>query len=135
MKTIAVLTDLSATQPYITEEVIRDGTFTRVIYTFYSCLSVLALASSDIKPTQVHSDYAKRRQKIKQWFALCPENFAMMWYLLEAEEARLKGQDSKASDKYALALHAAQQAQRALHPCSFPRSQASHRVRANAQPP
>ena len=101
----------TATQPYITEEVIRDGTFTRVIYTFYSCLSVLALASSDIKPTQVHSNYAKRRQKIKQWFALCPENFAMMWYLLEAEEARLKGQDSKASDKYALALHAAQQAQ------------------------
>jgi predicted ATPase/tRNA A-37 threonylcarbamoyl transferase component Bud32 len=100
-----------ATQAHITEEVIRDGTFTRVIYTFYSCLSMLALASSIVKPSQVHADYKKRRQKIKQWFTLCPENFAMMWYLLLAEEERINHQESRANDNYALALQAAKQMQ------------------------
>jgi predicted ATPase/serine phosphatase RsbU (regulator of sigma subunit)/tRNA A-37 threonylcarbamoyl transferase component Bud32 len=100
-----------ATQAHITEEVIRDGTYTRVIYTFYSCLSMLALASPAIKPAMVHADYAKHKQKIKQWYLLCPENFAVMWTLLMAEEARIDGQDSRALDYYNHALQAAKQQQ------------------------
>ncbi len=100
-----------ATQASITEEVIRDGTYTRVIYTFYSCLSMLALASSAVKPAAVHADYAKRKQKIKQWYTLCPENFAVMWYLLVAEEARIYRQDNRAINYYNLALSAAKRNQ------------------------
>jgi predicted ATPase/serine phosphatase RsbU (regulator of sigma subunit)/tRNA A-37 threonylcarbamoyl transferase component Bud32 len=100
-----------ATQAHITEEVIRDGTYTRVVYTFYSCLSVLALASSTRKPAAVHGDYAKRKRKIKQWFKLCPENFAVMWYLLLAEEARIDRHDNRAIDYYQQAMQAAKQTQ------------------------
>lgn len=100
-----------ATEPHITEEVICDGTYTRVMYTFYTCLSILALASSAVKPTTVHADYAKRKKKIKQWYTLCQENFAVLWYLLLAEEARINAQDSRAIDYYDLALQAAKRNQ------------------------
>jgi predicted ATPase/serine phosphatase RsbU (regulator of sigma subunit)/tRNA A-37 threonylcarbamoyl transferase component Bud32 len=100
-----------ATQATITDEVIRDGTYTRVIYTFYTCLSILALASFTLKPVTVHADYAKHKKTIKQWYTLCPQNFAVMWHLLMAEEARIEGQDSRAIDNYQHALQAAKQNQ------------------------
>lgn len=100
-----------ATKEHITEEVIRDGTYTRVIYTFYLCLAILALASPAVKPRAYPSDYIKRKQKIKQWYQLCPENFAVMWFLLLAEEARIAGQDSRAIDYYQQSLQAAKQNQ------------------------
>jgi predicted ATPase/serine phosphatase RsbU (regulator of sigma subunit)/tRNA A-37 threonylcarbamoyl transferase component Bud32 len=100
-----------ATQPHITDEVIRDGTYTRVIYTFYSCLSMLAIIKSQtpfgLRKAKYHVDYIKHKRTIKKWYTLCPENFAVMWYLLRAEEARIAGNNTRAIDYYDLALSAA----------------------------
>lgn len=100
-----------ATQPHITDEVIRDGTYTRVIYTFYSCLSMLAIIKSKtqfgLRKAEYHADYVKHKRTIKKWYTLCPENFAVMWTLLCAEEARIAGKNTRAIDYYDLALAAA----------------------------
>ena len=52
-------------QDFINEDVIRDGTFTRVIYTFFTCLTTLALSSDITKPSSVHQHYKKRKKKLK----------------------------------------------------------------------
>lgn len=100
-----------ATRPDMTEDVIRDGTFTRVIYTFFTCLAILAQASFINKPSAVHRHYKKRKQKIQQWSMLFPENFSIMWHLILAEEARIEGQDNHAIDFFEQALSTARQDQ------------------------
>ena len=73
-----------ASQDFINDDVIRDGTFTRVIYTFFTCLATLALSSDNAKPSSVHQHYKKRKNKLKQWFTLFPENFSCMWNLVSS---------------------------------------------------
>lgn len=98
-----------ATQPDITDEVIRDGTYTRVIYTFYTCLSVLALSNTALEPDSYYDKYKTHKKTIKKWYQLCPENFSAMWHLILAEEAKIEQNDSAAIDYYNLALIAASQ--------------------------
>ena len=100
-----------ATRPDMTEDVIRDGTYTRVIYTFFTCLAILAQASSSNKPSDLNKHYKKRKQKMQQWFTLFPENFSCMWYLILAEEARVQDQDNQAIDYFEQALSSAKQNQ------------------------
>ncbi|MCH9697622.1 MAG: AAA family ATPase [Gammaproteobacteria bacterium] len=97
----------TASQDFITEDVIRDGTFTRVIYTFFTCLTTLALSSSKKKPSAVHKHYTQRKNKLKHWNSLCPDNFACMWHLLLAEEARINHDTAVAITHYDQALDAA----------------------------
>jgi predicted ATPase/serine phosphatase RsbU (regulator of sigma subunit)/tRNA A-37 threonylcarbamoyl transferase component Bud32 len=98
-------------QDFINEDVIRDGTFTRVIYTFFTCLTTLALSSDITKPSSVHQHYNKRKNKLKQWFTLFPENFSCMWNLVLAEQARIENQHSQAINHFDQALTAAKQNQ------------------------
>ena len=99
-----------ATRADITEDVIRDGTYTRVMHTFFSCLSILAV-SAVFKSGQHDKIYKQRKKKLKQWYRLFPENFAFMWYLLKAEEARIQHRDIDAIDEFEKAISAAQQNQ------------------------
>lgn len=94
-----------ATRADMTEEVIRDGTFTRVIYTFFSCLSMLAAGGSAAPYRHL---YRQRKRKLQQWQGLCSQNFAAFWYLLEAQEAAAEGQDTAATQYYEQAMRAAQ---------------------------
>ncbi len=100
-----------ATRPDMTEDVIRDGTYTRVIYTFFTCLAILAQASPSNKPIDINKLYKKRKQKMEQWFTLFSENFSSMWYLILAEEARVQDQDNQAIDFFEQALSSAKQNQ------------------------
>lgn len=95
-----------ATRADMTEEVIRDGTFTRVIYTFFSCLSILFSAHGH---TQFRNLYRQRKRKLQRWYRLCPENFAALWHLLQAEENAGAGRDIAAMNEYEQAIRAAQE--------------------------
>lgn len=100
-----------ATQASMNEDVIRDGTFTRVIYTFFTCLSALALANDSTGPDTVYPAYIKRKRKLQQWQRLCPENFSCMWWLLLGEEGRISGNPEAAIGFYEAALSAAKNLQ------------------------
>lgn len=95
-----------ATRADMTEEVIRDGTFTRVMYTFFSCLSIL---SSDSGYARFQNLYRQRKRKLQQWYRLFPENFAALWFLLQAEENARTGRDIAAIGDYEQAIRAAQE--------------------------
>ncbi len=92
-----------ATQPTMTDEVIKDGTYTRVMYTFFMCLSMLAGNAYD-GVVEHKKRYQKGRKDLKKWYALFPENFACSWYLLLAEEARIADQHKEAIEYYEAAL-------------------------------
>lgn len=105
-----------ATQDKITDEVIKDGTYTRVIYTFFTCLSLLALKGSrenEVEKSQI-KHYKKGRKDLKKWYALFAENFSCPWFLLLAEEARIDNQHQTAIEYYEQALLAAKKSESAL---------------------
>ncbi len=96
-----------ATQDFISDDVIHDGTYTRVIYTFFTCLSILAIQKTG-KPEKCHKKrYEKGRKDLKQWHTLFAENFSCPWYLLLAEEARISGRNQEAIELYEQAQQAA----------------------------
>ncbi|NOR80946.1 MAG: SpoIIE family protein phosphatase [Methyloprofundus sp.] len=95
-----------ATQDFITDDVIKDGTYTRVIYTFFTCLSLLAIENSEL--TDNHKKrYKKGRKDLKKWYQLFAENFACPWNLLLAEEARIDKRYQQAIEFYEQAQLAA----------------------------
>lgn len=97
-----------ATQSEITDDVIRDGTFTRVVYVFFTCLSILAVASemSSI-PSGYRKAYKKFKKNLGSWNELCPENFSCMWNLLLAEECRVNEQSDQAITYFETAIQSA----------------------------
>ncbi|MGR8935928.1 MAG: AAA family ATPase [Gammaproteobacteria bacterium] len=90
----------------MTEEVIRDGTFTRVIYTFFTCLCILAAGD---RSARLQAIYRQRKRRLREWQQLCPHNFAAFWSLLLAEEAALGGKDLAAMRHYERAIEAARE--------------------------
>lgn len=95
-----------ATRADMTDEVIRDGTFTRVIYIFFSCLSILAVCDGCARYQTL---YRQRRRKLRQWQRLCPQNFSVFWSLLQAEEAAASERDTTAMQHYEQAIGAARE--------------------------
>jgi signal transduction histidine kinase len=99
-----------AVRPEVTEEVINDPTYSQTIYTFFTCLAILA-EFKDFNAGQ-KSRYRKalnkRKNKIKKWHSHCPENFEVMWTLVLAEEARVAGGVESALDLYNQAIKAAE---------------------------
>jgi len=96
-----------ATQDFMTDEVIKDGTYTRVIYTFFTCLSLLASKEGGELVESHKKRYKKGRKDIKKWYTLFSENFACPWYLLLAEEARIDKRYQQAIECYEQAQLAA----------------------------
>ncbi|MFK5984170.1 MAG: AAA family ATPase [Pseudomonadota bacterium] len=97
-----------ATHPDINNDVIRDGTFTRVIYSFFTCLSILATNEGISSKPKL---YNKLKRKIKQWYQLCPGNMSAMWHLLKAEECRINTRFNQACMHFDSAINAAKKMQ------------------------
>ena len=93
----------------MTEDVIRDGTFTRVIYTFFTCLSILKVNENKNHPQRrkLSGIFKKRRKKMHTWFKLFPDNFGPMWFLINAEEARVEQKNDLAMSFYEKAIKSA----------------------------
>ncbi len=100
-----------AVDPAMTEEVIRDGTFTRVIFTLFSCLAILnaSAANGHAEQRQRQSCYRARKAKLNRWYRLCPENFAPLWHLVEAEAARSPRREAAAIGHYEQAIRSARE--------------------------
>ncbi|MGR3220235.1 MAG: trifunctional serine/threonine-protein kinase/ATP-binding protein/sensor histidine kinase [Candidatus Anammoxibacter sp.] len=96
----------TATDPKVTSEVIADPTFNVTIYTFYTCLAILgAFAEFSVSEKKRYKKIlSARKKKIKKWQRCGPANFTCMLALVEAEEARVQGQDSQAMDLYRRAI-------------------------------
>lgn len=100
----------AATAPNITAEVIADPTYNLTIYTFFSCLAILAaLPQCDRAETaRYRKVYASGKKKVGKWARCSQDNFNVMLFLLQAEEARLAGRGADAVKDYARAIEAAQ---------------------------
>lgn len=101
----------AATGPKITAEVIADPTYNVTVYTFFTCLAILA-ATKDLdgaEEKRYRKIYASGKRKIKKW-AKCGEmNFNVMLFLLTAEEARVEDRRQEAIDAYSQAIRAAKE--------------------------
>ena len=98
-----------ATGPKITAEVITDPTYNVTIYTFFTCLAILAaqqdVAEADRK--RYEKVYAAGKKKIAKWANCSATNFSVMLHLIAAEEARIERRSLDAIKAYAQAIQAA----------------------------
>jgi predicted ATPase/signal transduction histidine kinase/tRNA A-37 threonylcarbamoyl transferase component Bud32 len=101
----------AATGPKITAEVIADPTYNVTIYTFFTCLAILAALpdASDAEKTRYRKVYASGMGKIRKWARCGAANFNVMLSLLTAEEARLDGRAQDATNAYTQAIQAAKE--------------------------
>lgn len=78
------------------------GNYEAALFHLYNALARLAIYSSVEKDKQ--KQYLRKinssSRKIKKWTKHCPWNFQNKFYLIEAERARVFGQDSKAMEYY-----------------------------------
>ena len=102
-----------ATGPKITAEVIADPTYNVTVYTFFTCLAIMAAMRdfSSEEKKRFRKIYASGKRKIKKWAKCSQTNFNVMLFLLTAEEARVEGRPQKAVDAYARAIEAAKEMQ------------------------
>lgn len=92
----------AAVNPSITKDVITDGTFTRVIYTFYTCLTILKKYKT---LNHEHKKiYKRNKDDLRKWVSICHENFAFMWLIILAEEYSIKKDQVKALDYFEKAI-------------------------------
>jgi histidine kinase len=101
----------SATGPKITPEVIADPTYNVTVYTFFTCLAILA-AEGEFSATErkrYRKVYSSGKRKIMKWADCGPSNFSFMLFLLQAEEARVKGRHREAIEAYSKAADAAKE--------------------------
>jgi signal transduction histidine kinase len=98
-----------ATGPKITPEVIADPTYNVTVYTFFTCLAILAaMPEVDNNEKQRYKKvYASGKRKIKKWANCCDTNFSVMLFLLMAEEARSEARAQDAIKAYSQAIQAA----------------------------
>jgi histidine kinase len=101
----------SATGPKITPEVIADPTYNVTVYTFFTCLAILAAEGEFNDPERKHyrKIYSSGKRKIRKWADCGSSNFSIMLYLLQAEEARVKGMHREAIDAYSRAADSAKE--------------------------
>jgi len=99
----------AATGPKITSEVIADPTYNVTVYTFFTCLAILAAMKdfSGVEKKRCRKIYASGKGKIRKWAKCGQTNFNVMLYLLTAEEARVEGRRQEAVDAYSRAIEAA----------------------------
>ncbi|MEM7182389.1 MAG: adenylate/guanylate cyclase domain-containing protein, partial [Spirochaetota bacterium] len=79
--------------------------------TFYTALIFLAECDSEgeAEREQYFEKIAPLREKMKIWSDNCPANFLHRHYLIEAEIARVKGDEMKAMDLYLQAIDSAKE--------------------------
>lgn len=79
------------------------------LYHFYDSLTRLALCSSEVK--EVRQKYLKQvkqnQKKMKQWASDGPVNYMHKYHLVEAETARVQGNEIRARKHYNLAIELA----------------------------
>lgn len=97
----------AATGPKVTAEVIADPTYNVTVYTFFTCLAILAATARNGERQRYEKTYARGKGKIEKWAKCSETNFNVMLFLLEAEEARCEGRSQHAIDAYARAIDAA----------------------------
>jgi len=80
-------------------------------HNFYSSLTLAALYPEASKEEQrtYRQQLGSNQEQMKIWIENCPENFLNMYLLVEAEIARIEGDDLKAMDLYDQAIASAQQ--------------------------
>ena len=98
-----------ATGPKITAEVIADPTYNVTVYTFFTCLAILAATRDmgDAERKRLEKVYAAGKKKIAKWAGCSEKNFGVMLFLLSAEEAGLAGRQQDAIRAYSHAIQAA----------------------------
>ncbi|MBP0029437.1 AAA family ATPase [Roseofilum sp. Guam] len=81
------------------------------IYYFYKSLSKLAIFSKSSESTQesILEEVAANQELMENWAGHCAANCLHKFYLVEAERARILGQDSNAREYYDRAIAGAQE--------------------------
>ena len=81
------------------------GTINFAIFHFYDSLAWLAIFDEDpLNQPQILDRVARNQQQMKHWAHHAPMNFLHKYYLVEAELARVLGQDKNAREYYDLAI-------------------------------
>jgi predicted ATPase/class 3 adenylate cyclase len=82
-----------------------------VIFHFYDSLAQLAVFSASSSSTQkrILKKVTANQKKMKKWAKYAPMNFLHKFYLVEAEQAQVLGNDSQARDYYDQAIALAQE--------------------------
>ncbi|MBD2743567.1 hybrid sensor histidine kinase/response regulator [Coleofasciculus sp. FACHB-1120] len=82
------------------------GTIHNIFYNFYHSLALLALypATQAKEKEQYLSEVAANQEKMKTWAFHAPSNFQHKYDLVEAEKARVLGQNDQAMDYYERAI-------------------------------
>ncbi|WP_373547751.1 AAA family ATPase [Chamaesiphon sp.] len=81
------------------------GTINFAIFHFYDSLAWLAIFGDDpLQQPQILEKVAHNQQKMEHWSHHAPMNYLHKYYLVEAELARVLGQDKDAREYYDLAI-------------------------------
>ncbi|RKZ84566.1 MAG: serine/threonine-protein kinase PknK [Candidatus Parabeggiatoa sp. nov. 1] len=100
---LAALENTKKAEPYLE---IMGGTFYMAVFYFYESLAqlVVFLDGTDTQKKSILDKVATSQEKMQKWAHHAPMNFQHKYDLVEAEKARVLGQDLTAMDLYEKAI-------------------------------